>query len=126
MIELDERWGDGGGPSTGEDVTILPNIGLLVCQGQEIWAIDLTYFRNSTKVSAFLSSTVKTTRWVSAGTRKAEEDPTPIRKAQLIGSVGYDSGATDSSTTPRLSCRSFLRISRFGPDRDEIRSRQAS
>ena len=82
--------------------------GPLVRQGEVIWAIDLTYFRNSTKVSAFLSSSAKTSRWVSPDIRKVEEAPTPIRRAQLIGSMEYDSGSTDSSTTRRLPWRSFF------------------
>jgi hypothetical protein len=108
MIELGECSGDGGSPSTGKDVTFLPNMGLLVRQGQEIWAIGLAYFRNSTKVSAFRLSSANTSRWVSTDIRKLEEDPTPIRRAQLIGSMEDESGATDSSTTPRLPCRSFF------------------
>ena len=70
MIELDECPGDGGGPSTGEDVTFLPNMGLLVRQREKIWAIDLKYFFNSTKVSALRSSWANTLRWVSTDLRK--------------------------------------------------------
>ena len=74
--------------------------GPLVRQGEVIWAIDLTYFRNSTKVSPFLSSSAKTSRWVSPDIRKVEEAPTPIRRAQLIGSMEYDSGSTDRPQHP--------------------------
>src|SRR5882724_567550 len=101
MIELGECSGDGGSPSTEEDVTFLPNMGLLVRQGEEIWAIGLTYFRNSTKVSAFRFSSANTSRWVSTDIRKVEENLRPVRRAQLIGSMECDSGSTDSSTTLR-------------------------
>lgn len=70
MIELDECPGDGGGPYTGEDVTFLPNMGLLVRQGEKVWAIDLKYFFNSTKVTAFCSSSANSLSWVLTDIRK--------------------------------------------------------
>ena len=62
MIELGEYSGDGGSPSTEEDVTFLPNMDLLVRQGKEIWAIELTYLCNSTKVRVFRYSSAYTSR----------------------------------------------------------------
>jgi len=106
-------------------------MGLLVSQGQEIWAIDLTYSRNSTKVSVFRFSAANTSRWVSPDIPKVEEDPKPTRRAQLIGSMEDESGATDSSTTPRLPWRSFFyefRVSVRGGTkyvRDRLTNRRA-
>src|ERR1700719_4697465 len=45
-------------------------MGLLVRQGEKIWAIDNAYFRNSTKVSVLCSSPAHTLRWVSTDIRK--------------------------------------------------------
>ena len=128
MIELDVCRRDRGGPSTEKDVTFLPNMGLLVRQGEKIRAIDLAYFPNSTKVSAPCSSSGNTLWWVSRDVRKlhmgvkSEKVPATSWSILEISALGVIACGHSAASVCHFRGRIFV-FQRFPPNHQELSSK---